>query len=64
MPREVIVAAIPFIRFLLSSILLLISQWNYTKKMKNSLTGLKVLREKAHTNAMKSLLSVFTLVII
>ncbi|XP_077676522.1 LOW QUALITY PROTEIN: taste receptor type 2 member 41-like [Eretmochelys imbricata] len=64
MPMEVIVSAIPFIIFLVSSILLLISQWKYTKKMKTNVTGFKDLRVKAHTNVMKSLLSFFTLFII
>ncbi|XP_065254095.1 taste receptor type 2 member 7-like [Emys orbicularis] len=64
MPMEVIVSAIPFIIFLFSSILLFISQWKHTKKMKNNVTGLKDLSVAAHTNAMKSLLSFFILFII
>ncbi|KAG6922015.1 taste receptor type 2 member 7-like [Chelydra serpentina] len=64
MPMEVVVCAIPFIIFLVSSILLLISQWKHTKKMKNNVTGFKDLSVEAHTNAMKSLLSFFILFII
>uniref|UniRef100_A0A8C0GGT4 Taste receptor type 2 n=1 Tax=Chelonoidis abingdonii TaxID=106734 RepID=A0A8C0GGT4_CHEAB len=64
MPMEIVVSAIPFIIFLFSSILLLISQWKHTKKMKNNVTSLKDLSVAAHTNAMKSLLSFFILFIL
>uniref|UniRef100_A0A8C4Y5J4 Taste receptor type 2 n=1 Tax=Gopherus evgoodei TaxID=1825980 RepID=A0A8C4Y5J4_9SAUR len=63
MPMAIVVSAIPFIIFLFSSILLLISQWKHTKKMKNNVTGLKDVSVAAHTNAMKSLLSFFILYI-
>uniref|UniRef100_A0A8C4Y5F5 Taste receptor type 2 n=1 Tax=Gopherus evgoodei TaxID=1825980 RepID=A0A8C4Y5F5_9SAUR len=62
-PIAIVVSAIPFIIFLFSCILLLISQWKHTKKMKNNVTGLKDLSVAAHTNAMKSLLSFFILYI-
>ncbi|XP_025040250.1 taste receptor type 2 member 7-like [Pelodiscus sinensis] len=62
-PVQILVLVIPFIIFLVSSTLLLISLWKHTKKMKNNVTRFKDLSVEAHIGAMKSLLSFFILYI-
>uniref|UniRef100_A0A8C8VJB6 Taste receptor type 2 n=1 Tax=Pelusios castaneus TaxID=367368 RepID=A0A8C8VJB6_9SAUR len=64
MPMQIFMSAIPFIIFLVSSILLLTSLWKHTQKMKNNVSGIEDPSMEAHINAMKSLLSFFILFII